>query len=371
VFVLPLDDELSLALREPHHAPWFAALVADNREHLARWFSWAPSADEGQARTWIAGGLAQFRRGDGWHATLLERGTPVGSVGLHYLDRRRGVTEVGYWLAEAAQGRGLMTRTLRGLIAHFFDAQGLEKVAIGVDPENLRSAALPERLGFRREARVRSVQVRPDGTLGDLVFYGLLRDEWTGADKPVALPPRFALEADGGVRVALFEPDDAEALSALVAAEAERLARWFPWVAGTTVAVTRSFIDGAIGSLAAGEGFEAGIWHRGRLAGAIGVHEVDGRVGRGQIGYWLAAEHEGQGVASAAARAVTRELFVDRGFRKVEIRAAVDNARSRAVPERLGFALEGTLRRDAWNGRAAVDQAVYGLLREEWSASLR
>ena len=373
MFLLRLDDELALALRERHHAPALAALIGANREHLARWFAWAPTADEATACGWADASLDQFRRGDGWHATLLERGVGIGSVALHYLDRTRGVTEIGYWLAEDAQGRGLMTRTLAALLPYFLVGHDLNKVVIGVTPENARSAALPERLGFTREARVRAVHGGPGGTRGDLVFYGLLREEWREAKAAGAVParvarlPRFALESDDGVQVALLEAADARELAALVNADADHLAPWFPWVEGASEASVRAFIEErALTALAAGEGFEAGVWLDGRLGGAVGVHDVDVRAGRGQIGYWIAREHQGRGVITRAVRRVMRRQFRDLGFRKLEIRADAANLRSRAVAERLGFTFEGTLRRALWNGREAVDQVVYGLLREEW-----
>jgi ribosomal-protein-serine acetyltransferase len=369
VFALRIDDDLALAIRERHQAPALAALIDANRSHLARWFAWAPQADEATARAWAEAGLDQFRRGDGWHATLLDRGEGIGSVGLHYLDRTRGVTEIGYWLAEHAQGRGIMTRTLRALLAYFFGGIGLTKVVIGVTPENERSAALPERLGFVREARIRGVHEGPDGRRGDLVFYGLLRDEWcaTGAaDAAAPIPARFAMHAGEGLQVALFERDDAEALAALVDTDAAHLAPWFPWVAGTSSATTRSFIEEALAVFARGAGFEAGIWDGGRLVGAVGVHGVDARSERGQIGYWISRSHQGRGAVTAVVRAVMARQFGEIGFHKLEIRADAANLRSRAVAERLGFTLEGTLRRALWNGSESVDQVVYGMLREEW-----
>jgi ribosomal-protein-serine acetyltransferase len=51
---------------------------------------------------------------------------------------------------------------------------------------------------------------------------------------------------------------------------------------------------------------------------------------------------------------------------RLEVRCAVANARSRAIPERLGFRLEGTIREAEWLYDRFVDHAVYGLLEAEW-----
>ena len=54
---------------------------------------------------------------------------------------------------------------------------------------------------------------------------------------------------------------------------------------------------------------------------------------------------------------------------RVEIRCATENVRSRAVPERLGFKLEGILRQSIWRHKRYYDLAMYGILAEEWKIS--
>jgi ribosomal-protein-serine acetyltransferase len=61
-----------------------------------------------------------------------------------------------------------------------------------------------------------------------------------------------------------------------------------------------------------------------------------------------------------------RFSFIDLGLNRVVVNCAVDNTRSRAIPERLGFNLEATLREREVGGK---DQIVYSLLRSEWEAA--
>jgi ribosomal-protein-serine acetyltransferase len=132
-------------------------------------------------------------------------------------------------------------------------------------------------------------------------------------------------------------------------------------------AATRGFVEGrALAAIAEADGLEAGIWWRGALVGAIGIHGVQREPLRGSIGYWLAADAQGRGLVTRSVRALIAKAFDDLGYERIDIRADVANRRSRAVPERLGFAFEGVLRREFFDGRRYVDQAVYGLLREEW-----
>ena len=91
-----------------------------------------------------------------------------------------------------------------------------------------------------------------------------------------------------------------------------------------------------------------------------------GRAGEPGIGYWLAETHQGRGLVTTACRALVDHAFSAWTLNRVEVRAAVDNLRSRAVPERLGFTLEGTIRQAEWVNDRYVDHAVYGMLAADW-----
>ena len=88
----------------------------------------------------------------------------------------------------------------------------------------------------------------------------------------------------------------------------------------------------------------------------------------GEVGYWLDAEHEGRGIASRAVAALVRAGFRERRLARVELRTAMDNARSRALAERLGFHREGILRNAQAFADRRVDMAIYAVLAREWHA---
>lgn len=108
-------------------------------------------------------------------------------------------------------------------------------------------------------------------------------------------------------------------------------------------AITRAGDDTAIGFVAAGER----------------------RRGVAEIGYLVAREAVGQGIATEAVGAVTDRLFAD-GCRRVFADTDPDNAASIALLRRLGFTLEGRLRAE-WETHIGVrDTLLFGLLRDEW-----
>jgi ribosomal-protein-serine acetyltransferase len=175
-------------------------------------------------------------------------------------------------------------------------------------------------------------------------------------------------ELGDGVAVRSFISDDAQTLAALVEANVERLSRWFPWVQDSRhVDGARAFIERARGSEV---DLEAnGLWVEGRLVGAIGM-SVDTVSNGSEIGYWLDEGSEGRGLVTTACRRFIDHGFGVMGLHRVTIRAAVQNLRSRAVAERLGFTQEGLIRGSGRVGDGTyVDLVIYGMLENDWPAS--
>ncbi|HEY2715981.1 MAG TPA: GNAT family protein [Solirubrobacterales bacterium] len=159
---------------------------------------------------------------------------------------------------------------------------------------------------------------------------------------------------------------DAEAIYALVDAERARLAEWLPWAAGQTLAATREFVARSEAQEARGDGFQAALVRDGEVAGIAGCHEID-RLNRStSIGYWLAGAHLGEGVMTAAVRALVDHAFEAWALHRIVIEAALGNRRSRAIPERLGFTQEGVLRESELVGDRFLDIALYSVLASDW-----
>jgi ribosomal-protein-serine acetyltransferase len=170
---------------------------------------------------------------------------------------------------------------------------------------------------------------------------------------------------DDGAFVRTFTPDDAQELFALVEANRERLERWMPWAESTrSVADQLGFIERG---LASEHDQEAnGIWVGDRVVGAIGL-SVNTLVNAGELGYWIDAGHEGRGLVTKASRRFLDHAFGVLKLHRVALRAGVENRRSRAVAERLGFREEGVIRDgDRVGGGRYVDMVLYGLLEDEW-----
>lgn len=109
----------------------------------------------------------------------------------------------------------------------------------------------------------------------------------------------------------------------------------------------------------------------GLLIGAIGVVDLNWRHRVGEIGYWVAPDARGRGVATTALRLLSRWALGPLGLERVELRIWDENVGSRRVAERAGFHDEGILRGsviDRLAQGARRDVAIYGLLRSDVAA---
>lgn len=160
---------------------------------------------------------------------------------------------------------------------------------------------------------------------------------------------------------------DVRELAALIDANRLRLAQWLPWAAANGVEDTRQFVRQALRQAADDNGFQAALVNQERIVGMIGFHVIQWPHRWTSLGYWMDAGEEGRGTMTRAVRAMVGHAFGQWDLNRVEIRAATGNARSRAIPERLGFRQEGVLRQVERVGGRFLDHAVYGLLAAEWA----
>jgi ribosomal-protein-serine acetyltransferase len=127
-----------------------------------------------------------------------------------------------------------------------------------------------------------------------------------------------------------------------------------------------AFIESALQQLARGAGMHCGIFVDGRVVGGVGCHEIDAQNRKTSAGYWIAKEFQGLGLATRSVGALVEYAFVEWGLHRIEIRCALDNERSRAIPLRLGFEEEG-IRREYERAKDGFrDLVVYAAFAPRW-----
>jgi RimJ/RimL family protein N-acetyltransferase len=84
----------------------------------------------------------------------------------------------------------------------------------------------------------------------------------------------------------------------------------------------------------------------GEFVASSGLHRINWSVPKFEIGYWIDSRFSGKGYMTEAVKGITNFAFHELNARRVEIRCDEKNIKSRAIPERLGFTLEGILKND-------------------------
>jgi len=169
-----------------------------------------------------------------------------------------------------------------------------------------------------------------------------------------------------GLRALPADVSQAEPLAALVRRNIEHLRRYLPAVAAlSTVDVARSHLIDVASQATRGELLEWYVFAEGVLCGGLRLNHFEPENQKASVAYFLGEEHQGRGIATAAARAAITFGFETLGLHRVELRCVTSNHASIRVAERLGFVREGELRdAERLDGRF-VNHYVYGLLRTE------
>ena len=161
--------------------------------------------------------------------------------------------------------------------------------------------------------------------------------------------------------------EDAEAVFALTDNSRDYLREWLPWLDFTKeLSDTISYIEGCIAGYEAKSSLSLVIMFRDEIVGIAGFNTINNGNKTAAIGYWLGKDAQGHGIMTKTVQALIQYAFDELQLNKVEIRAAVGNTKSRAIPERLNFTTEGTIRAAEWLYDHYVDHVVYGMLASEW-----
>ena len=182
MFYRRIDEHLCLKLVSTLDAEAVYAMIERNRDDLARWFVWVPDMTLDGERTYLAQVSGQWAQLSELCTIIELDGEPVGTIGLHRIDRTVKTCEIGYWLDAAHRGHGIITKATREIERLCFEDLGMNRIGIHADVRNERSRAVPERLGYRFEGVLRAKLAGADGAPQDEAVYSLLREEWLARD---------------------------------------------------------------------------------------------------------------------------------------------------------------------------------------------
>lgn len=110
--------------------------------------------------------------------TIQYKGRFAGLIGFNYTDRANRRTEIGYWLREEFQGKGIMTRAVKALCVLAFEELDINRVQIRCAVGNQRSKNVPLRLGFTYEGTERDGEQLAGGRFADTAVYSKLLEDY-------------------------------------------------------------------------------------------------------------------------------------------------------------------------------------------------
>ena len=177
MFFRHLDNDIKLGLSIPQYAGELFELVHKNRDFLKQWLPWLDTVTKpSDTKEFIETQLLRFQKGEALHVTIFHRDKISGVLGYDQIDQTNGIGHMGYWQAQEYNGKGIMTKSVKNLIKLGFQYYSLNRIEIRCAVNNLKSRAIPERLGFQQEGTIRRALKVYDKHL-DHVVYGLLRQE--------------------------------------------------------------------------------------------------------------------------------------------------------------------------------------------------
>lgn len=174
---------------------------------------------------------------------------------------------------------------------------------------------------------------------------------------------------DEDISLRTFREDDAEEFFHLTISSKAYLKDWLGWLDNIkTVEDSTRTIQRRLNKLVENGGYTTSfaIIYKGKIAGTIGFNELDKTNRIGGIGYWLGQNYQDKGIMTKAFKRMIDYGFKELRLNRIEVSVAVNNDKSRALPERFGFTKEGVIRQAEWLYEHYVDHVLYSLLSIEW-----
>ncbi len=177
----------------------------------------------------------------------------------------------------------------------------------------------------------------------------------------------FFREINEELKISLTIPQYADELFTLTDGNRSYLKQWLPWLdAIQDVSDTKKFIELQLLKFHQGGALHETIFYKNEVASVLGFNQIDSINGIGYLGYWLGETFTGKGIMTFAVKDLLRLGFDYLPIQKVDVRCAVENSKSRAIPERLEFRNEGIIRQAELVNSTYLDHVVYGLLKQEF-----
>ncbi|WP_430390179.1 GNAT family N-acetyltransferase [Dyella sp. 20L07] len=345
---------------QPGHAEALHEAARESIATVGRWLPWcSESYDWEDSVSWVEHCQSGWIRGEPYAFAIFDlQGRLLGGIGLSRLDRVHRSANLGYWVRQQDQGKGIASAAVAAIVDFGFNTLGLLRIEIVVATDNQASRRTAERAGAHLDG-ISPSRLWHQGESIAAAVYSLLPPD------NEATSPGPTLES-GPLRLRPFIAADADALFTALHESMDSISRWQDWCTPQYshddgrhwIAKTRLAWCGA--------GDECALAMVDRdsdaLIGSIAINHWQSSYRMANIGYWVRQSRQGQGFASRAVRLLARHALQSTELQRLEIVAATENLASRRVAEKVGAHFEGTARSRLTFQGLPQDAAVYSLI---------
>lgn len=178
MFNIFVDPHIKLRLLETTDANELFLLVENNRQYLREWLPWVDQIySPYQYQNIIPLWQQLFTDRTEINAGIYFKNNLVGMISIQQMDWPNRKASIGYYLAEDAQGNGIMAKSVAAILNYGFYYLKLNRMEILCGVDNHKSQAIPQKLHFRKEGIIRDGELLNDH-FHDLYIYSMLAREW-------------------------------------------------------------------------------------------------------------------------------------------------------------------------------------------------
>ncbi len=180
-----IDSDIILKSIKLQNSVALYNLIVSGKKYLRKWLPWVDNTRSIKDTQNYIKSVVDKDMFDG--RVVLEiwyRNELCGLIDMHNGVREIMKLEIGYWLAEEFQGKGIMVRACEGIIKYAFTEMGFNKIVIKCAEDNLKSQAIPQKLNFFEEGIERDGQFLHADYI-NLKVYSLLKKEWISRESNI------------------------------------------------------------------------------------------------------------------------------------------------------------------------------------------
>lgn len=175
---MQVDSEIELKKLEISDAEIIFQTIDSEREYLREWLPFVDETNKVEDTiAFIESVLKNAKEKKEFTYKILYNGTFCGLIGFRDTVVEDHKTEIGYWLSEKYQRKGIITKACSSLIEYAFNELKMHRIQIRIATGNEKSMKIPEKLGFKKEGIERDGELLYSGYT-DLVVWSLLLQEY-------------------------------------------------------------------------------------------------------------------------------------------------------------------------------------------------